>query len=92
MMEQAAHIYWGSQTPVRLLFLFGLTFYSYLSKPSTAALPFGTDVLAESFPGDMLKNDLIFTWAFMEMGFWFLIYLSLREERKRFAAHRDMNS
>jgi hypothetical protein len=85
MMDQAAHHYWGSQTPVRLLFLFGLTFYSYLSKPGST---FGADVFAESFPGDMLKNDLIFTWSFMEMGFWFLIYLSLREERRRFATQR----
>jgi hypothetical protein len=82
MMEQAAHHYWGSQAPVRLLFLFGLTFYSYMSKPRLAPMD------AEFFPGDMLKNDLIFTWSFMEMGCWFLIYLSLREERRRFANQR----
>jgi hypothetical protein len=84
-MDQAAHHYWGSQTPVRLLFLFGLTFYSYLFKPSNS---FGTNTFGHSLPGDMLKNDLIFTWSFMEMGMWFLIYLSLREERRRFASHR----
>jgi hypothetical protein len=82
-MDEPAHRYWGSQAFVRLLFLFGLTSYSYLSKPR-----YGAGAYAEPSPGDTLKNDLIFTWSFMEMGFWFLIYLSLREEQRRSATQR----
>jgi len=64
MTEQAAYHYWSTQTPVRLLFLFGLTSYSYLSKPSTTSLPFGFDTFTDTAPGDMIKNGLVFTWAF----------------------------
>ena len=62
--------------------LFLLAGYTYLFKPSAAASPFGRSKFHKDTPGDSLKNGLVFTWAFLEMGVWCLVYLSLKEERK----------
>jgi Increased loss of mitochondrial DNA protein 1 len=77
MIETLAYHYWGTQTPVRLLFLFLLTAYSYLVKQSSQI----SGSLPTSSLGYGLQNGLVFTWAFLELGVWFLIYISLREER-----------
>jgi hypothetical protein len=76
MADHIAYHYWSSQTPVRLLFLFGLTAYSYLYKPAEVSK------FVQPSPGDVIRNGFVFTWAFVELGFWFLIYISLREERQ----------
>jgi hypothetical protein len=77
MADHIAYHYWSSQAPMRLLFLFGLTAYTYLSKPAALSSKF-----AKPSPGDSIKNGVIFTWVFLEMGVWMLIYMSVREERK----------
>jgi len=86
MNEQIAYHYWASQGPVRLLFLFGLTAYSYLAKASTEIGKF-----AKPSPGDGLKNGLVFTWAFVELGVWFLIYISIRDEMSNMRRTRKLD-
>ncbi|KAF2665921.1 hypothetical protein BT63DRAFT_416355 [Microthyrium microscopicum] len=81
LSDHIAYEYWLSQTPIRLLFLFGLTSYTYVSKPASA-MPFGTSKFYQTPAGDNLKNGLVFTWSFLEMVFWFMVFLALREERK----------
>jgi len=78
MTDVIAYHYWCSQTPVRLLFLFTLTAYSYLAKSYSQI----SSVTKPSL-GDGLQNGLVFTWAFAELGIWFLIYITIREERGR---------
>jgi Increased loss of mitochondrial DNA protein 1 len=48
-------------------------------------MPFGSSTLHTN-PMDNLKNGLIFAWAFLESAIWFLVYLSLRDERRRILA------
>ena len=91
-----------SAAPLRLLFFFALTGYSYLSKPGGFT---GTTRMHATSASAGLQNDLVFTWAFIEMVTWFWvgvaeqpgsmadppiplsqIYVSLREDRKEQAA------
>ncbi|KAI9701381.1 MAG: hypothetical protein M1820_006472 [Bogoriella megaspora] len=79
--EEIAFNYWSSQLPVRLFFLFILTGYSYLFKPSGA-------MFASKAPGDTLKNSLVFTWGFMEVAIWFWVYTNMRDEVRQIAITR----
>jgi len=74
--------YWGSQVPVRLLFFFGVAGYAYVFKEDgMLGVPAGTRGY-KAGPGDLLKNGLVFTWAFLEIVVWFWVYINVREERK----------
>ncbi|KAK7542321.1 increased loss of mitochondrial DNA protein 1 [Phyllosticta citribraziliensis] len=77
MDEDVAFPYWANQIPTRLLFLFGITSYSYFFKPSGLAFAPG--------PGDFLKNRVVFTWGFFECTMWFWAYIRMREEKFEFA-------
>jgi hypothetical protein len=88
MAEHVAYHYWGTQLPVRLLFLFSVTGYTYMSRPSPSTLPFGTGKFAPSSPADNLKNGLVFTWAFTETVFWFMVYLAIRDDSRKSAMRR----
>ncbi|KAL6709720.1 hypothetical protein ACN47E_001149 [Coniothyrium glycines] len=72
--------FWGNQAPVRLLFLFALTGYTYAFKPGGifAAREAGYDVLGG---GAGLNNSVVFTWGFVELAAWMWVYTTLREER-----------
>ena len=67
--EEAALEYWLSNVPVRLVFLFGLTGYVYLFKDDGLL---GSDTF-EQGAGELLRNSLVFTWAFMETAIWFWV-------------------
>ena len=82
MTEHVAAEYWLTQVPIRLSLLFGLTSYTYLSKPSV------TSKFYAAAPGDNLKNGLVFSWAFIELVGWFLVFITLREERRQRGARR----
>ncbi|KAL3445789.1 increased loss of mitochondrial DNA protein 1 [Aspergillus insuetus] len=60
---------------------------------SGSSFRFGLDSTAGEVSGlDQLKNRVVFTYGFMEMMFWFWIFLTLREERQEIAmrfAERD---
>jgi hypothetical protein len=82
MTENVALEYWGSQIPIRLIYFFLITGYTYLFKND------GTDLLGKSYKpsaGDHLKNGLVFSWGFVEILIWFWIYLGVREERRQAA-------
>jgi hypothetical protein len=71
LTEEVALEYWLSNVPVRLLFLFGLTGYVYLFKDDGI---FGSNsILRKTGPGDLIRNSLVFTWAFMETAAWFWV-------------------
>ncbi|KAL1611013.1 hypothetical protein SLS59_000650 [Nothophoma quercina] len=73
--------YWGAQTPVRLVFLFALTGYTFLFKEG--GMFGGARGLSYSkSPGSYLKNSVVFSWGFIELSMWFWIYVTLREERR----------
>ncbi|KAK8256378.1 increased loss of mitochondrial DNA protein 1 [Phyllosticta capitalensis] len=76
MDEEIAFPYWANQIPTRLLFLFGLTSYSYFFKPGLSFAP---------SPGDFLKNRVVFAWGFFECTMWFWAYIRIREEKFEFA-------
>ena len=71
MTEDIALEYWGSQIPVRLMFLFGVTGYTYFFKP--AGLEAARQTVYRRGPGDDLKNSLVFTWGFLELVVWFWV-------------------
>ncbi|KAH0563004.1 hypothetical protein GP486_002437, partial [Trichoglossum hirsutum] len=56
--EEMARFYWLNQAPIRLLFFFVLTAYTYTFKLSSGK-------------GEDLKNSFVFTWGFVEMVSWF---------------------
>jgi len=71
MHEQLAIEYWGTQTPVRLVFLFAVTAYTYLFKSRGGALARGMGYRTGA--GENLKNSLVFTWGFLELAGWFWV-------------------
>jgi len=71
MSEELALLYWSSQTPVRLLFLFVLTGYTYAFKPGGIAASSGWNY--QKNVGDHLKNNLVFTFGFVEVVTWFWV-------------------
>ncbi|KAI8935998.1 hypothetical protein NX059_007501 [Plenodomus lindquistii] len=72
--------FWGVQTPVRLVFLFALTGYAYVSKEGGMFAPRTQDYAMSSGAG--LSNSVVFTWAFLELVTWFFVYTSLRQEKQ----------
>ena len=77
--EQISDEYWGLQAPVRLLFLFVLTAYSYTFKEGGMFDAKGVDYRTSA--GASLSNSFVFAWVFFEVMAWFWVYTSLREER-----------
>ncbi|KAI9789745.1 MAG: hypothetical protein M1816_005784 [Peltula sp. TS41687] len=65
MPEEVESYYWSNQALVRVLAFFGFTAYLYVSKGTKGAL--GVEA------GNVLKNDVMFTWAAVEMFTWFLV-------------------
>lgn len=81
MPEEAAELYWGTQTPVRLSFLFGISGYTYIFKEGGIWANKGSAY--KHNVGDNLKNSLVFTWGFLEMIAWFWVFITLRDERRQ---------
>ncbi|KAL1635185.1 hypothetical protein SLS56_001939 [Neofusicoccum ribis] len=79
MDEDIAFPYWANNIPLRLMFLIGLTGYTYAFKPAPGQTLFSHGV------GDPLKNRLVFTWGFIECTIWFWAYVTLRDEKAKFA-------
>ncbi|KAF1929799.1 uncharacterized protein M421DRAFT_129896 [Didymella exigua CBS 183.55] len=79
--EEVFDEYWGAQTPVRLVFLFALTGYTFLFKEGGM---FGgaRGIAYTNSPGSYLKNSIVFSWGFVELSTWFWIFITLREERR----------
>lgn len=67
MDEEIAFPYWANNIPLRLMFLIGLTGYTYVFKPAPGQTLFSHGV------GDPLKNRLVFTWGFFECTIWFWV-------------------
>jgi hypothetical protein len=80
MNEELCAEYWGAQAPMRLLFLFGLTAYTYMFKEGGLLAKRTQEHLMSK--GDTLNNSIVFTWGFLEMAAWFWIYTTLRDERR----------
>ncbi|KAF2876422.1 increased loss of mitochondrial DNA protein 1 [Massariosphaeria phaeospora] len=79
--EELADTYWGTQTPVRLSFLFILTGYTYLFKEGGLLASRGAAYTVNA--GDYLKNSMVFTWGFLELSAWFWVFVTLRDERRQ---------
>ncbi|KAI9821582.1 MAG: hypothetical protein M1832_003256 [Thelocarpon impressellum] len=81
-----------STAPIRLLFFFCLTAYTYLaptpagSKSAAASSSSGLTRSHTPAAGNGLKNGMVFTWAFVEMVTWFWVYVTLRDERREASA------
>lgn len=78
MREQLAIEYWGTQTPVRLAFLFVVTGYTYIFKSSGAMAARG--MAYRTGAGENLKNSLVFTWGFVELAMWFWVSTSYSQQ------------
>lgn len=65
--------YWLNNVPMRLIFLFGLTAYTYLFKEGGMLGP----EVASGSVGELLHNSLVFSWAFFELMAWFWVGISV---------------
>ncbi|CAF9915727.1 hypothetical protein IMSHALPRED_002684 [Imshaugia aleurites] len=74
--EEVGSHHWSSQAPVRLVFFFAVTGYSYAGKPG------GLWGGKAGTRAEVLCNSVVFTWGFMEMLWWFWIYITLRDEKR----------
>ncbi|OCL15316.1 hypothetical protein AOQ84DRAFT_329620 [Glonium stellatum] len=81
MPEEFAEIYWGTQTPVRLSFLFIITGYTYMFKDD--GIFAAKAAKYKPAAGDNLKNSIVFTWGFLELSAWFWVFITLRDERRQ---------
>ncbi|OAL53252.1 hypothetical protein IQ07DRAFT_585196 [Pyrenochaeta sp. DS3sAY3a] len=72
--------FWGTQAPVRCMFLFCVTGYTYLFKEGGMFAPRGGNFRTN--PATGLNNSVIFTWGFLELVAWFWVFVTLREERR----------
>ncbi|KAL4821619.1 increased loss of mitochondrial DNA protein 1 [Aspergillus spinulosporus] len=79
---------WTLVSLSRFCLFFAVSFFIYQSKPEAwgIARPAGPAASDELSGLDSLKNRVIFTYGFMEMMFWFWIFITLREERQEVAA------
>lgn len=59
--------YWLNNVPMRLIFLFGITAYTYVFKEGGMLGP----EVASGGVGELLQNSLVFSWAFFELMAWF---------------------
>ncbi|KAI4120090.1 MAG: hypothetical protein LQ345_000046 [Seirophora villosa] len=82
--EEIGSLYWGSQAPIRSAFFFTLSAYTFAFKPADLSAE-----KASSSPWDTLHNSVVFTWSFLEMIYWFWIFVTLREERTELAVRRE---
>lgn len=73
--------FFTSQAPVRLLFLFLVTGYTYLFKKG--GMFAGQGLAYKPGVGEELKNGVMFTWGFLELSAWFWVFLTLRDERRQ---------
>ncbi|KAL5333766.1 increased loss of mitochondrial DNA protein 1 [Aspergillus crustosus] len=81
---------WTLLSASRFCLFFAVSFFIYQSKPDAWGIKFTTPVAGhgsgEVSGLNQLKNRVIFTYGFMEMMFWFWIFLTLREERQEISA------
>ncbi|EME39242.1 hypothetical protein DOTSEDRAFT_75087 [Dothistroma septosporum NZE10] len=87
MEEGIALHYWLSNVPVRLVFLFVLTAYTYLFKEGGAFGP-SSPSFGKVRVGEPLQNSMVFSFGFIEIATWFWIFTSLREDRHEMARKR----
>ncbi|EGP85681.1 unnamed protein product [Zymoseptoria tritici ST99CH_1A5] len=85
MNELIALEYWLYNVQTRLMFFFGLTGYVYLFKEDGML---GSGDATKLGIGEPLQNSLVFAFGFFEIGLWFWIFTSLREERDTLARKR----
>ncbi|KAL4930621.1 uncharacterized protein BDV17DRAFT_34689 [Aspergillus undulatus] len=90
---------WTLLSVARFCLFFAVSFFIYQSKPDAwGERGVGDGSFAED--GEVsglehLKNRVVFTYGFMEMMFWFWIFITLREERQEVAtrfAERERDS
>ncbi|MCJ1276264.1 hypothetical protein MMC21_004069 [Puttea exsequens] len=89
---EVANWYWSSQAPVRLLFFFAVTAYSYLYKPDGPMRPKSRVVgrVGKAGLGDNVCNGVVFAWGFLSVMMWFWIYVKLREERREILEKKEL--
>jgi hypothetical protein len=61
------HEFWGAQSPMRLAVLFVLESWIYLTKPGDGLFASKQTARGKGGMGEFLRNDLVFTWAFVEL-------------------------
>jgi hypothetical protein len=81
--DEHSRVYWGTQVPVRLLFLFFLTGYTYMFKEDGMMDFSGGGGRYRAGAGEGLKNAVVFTFGFVELSVWFWVFITLRDERRQ---------
>ena len=85
-------IFWATQAPVRLTFLFGVLGYIYLYKDGgmlggpISDDSFALDDVTGDTAGDMVRNSVVFAWAFLELVTWFWVGLGFSGAKIRQAS------
>ncbi|KKA28351.1 hypothetical protein TD95_000244 [Thielaviopsis punctulata] len=97
MPEEVALVYyWGTQAPIRFFFALSGVVYSFLFSASSPLFGGGSarghlahpsshahnpHYTPATWGGEGFKNRILFTVMFVEMAFWFWVWVTLREER-----------
>lgn len=85
LSDEVAELYWGTQTPVRLAFLFAVTGYTLMFKEGGVFAGKGRHYTFNA--GDDFKNSVTFTWGFLEMAAWFWVRWPMRIINDTFLAN-----
>lgn len=75
LRDEVYHEFWGAQTPMRMVFLFILEAWMYLTKPDYTAVTRGKGGVAE-----WIRNDVVFSWGFIELVWMFWVCSSVQME------------
>ena len=67
---------------MRLLFFFGVAGHAYLFQEGGVLGRAGGGRGSAAGPAHLLRNGLVFAWAFVEVVLWFWVYVNVREERR----------
>lgn len=84
--DDQSHFYWRTAVPVRLLFFFGVTGGGYYLGAAEKGFSGGKMRMGAAAAAggwrEACGNSLVFTWGFLELVFWFWMFVTLREEGK----------
>ena len=87
MPEEITSYVWSAQAPVRFFLFAALAAYSYISHLYSPLESVAKERMSSTSTGGM-DNGVVFTWAFVQMIFWFWVSLSYIPATRRDWSYR----